>query len=302
MAIDKIFSNPLIQSLKSEWLSKANVQLSILRLDALHPEISGNKWYKLKENIKEARQQKKNTLLTFGGVWSNHLIATAAAAKLLGFSSIGVIRGYSENEEESETLKRCEAFGMKLLGSSREHYRRKYDPAFLENLQHQYPEAMIIPEGGNNDAGRSGAAEIAKWIPANVHYIVLSVGTGTTFEGIRSTVSQHINMIGFAPFKKVEEQEDSIRKFCSDVSAYSWKLFPDPVWFGFGKHDERLISFMNEFFNQFQIPLDIIYTAKMMYYLKQQIQANMFPSGSKILAIHSGGLQGNFSVRNLLDY
>lgn len=303
MDTESFFSEPVVQSIDTDWVSGSAVTLSVLRLDVIHPQISGNKWYKLKENIRLASDKHKTTLLTFGGRWSNHLLATAAAAKAFGFHSLGIIAGFDNKEAElTETLKSCKRFGMELSGISREAYRQRYNAAFLEDLQNKHTDSLIIPEGGNNDQGRAGAGAIANWIPSDITHIALPVGTGTTFSGIRNAIPQTAKMIGFAPFRKIDEQVENIQNYCPEIQKECWEIFSDDVWKGFGKYDGNLISFANDFYQQFEIPLDIVYTAKMMYYLKEKIQSHLFPSGSRVLAIHTGGLQGNFSVKNLLRY
>lgn len=304
MAIEtKWFKVPEVQELHADWIDEAGIKLKILRLDLIHPVVSGNKWFKLKRNIALAQQLGKSKLLTFGGIWSNHLVATAAAAQLLGLESIGLVRGFDEkNVMLTETLKHCLELGMQLKGISRERYRDRYLPEWIATLQHQYPFCFIIPEGGNNEQGREGAQEIAQWIPDSTTHVALTVGTGTTLSGIRKGLKKTTAIIGFAPFLKIDEQLNAISKTCGAGEAQNWKVFPDLVWGGFAKRDEKLILFMNDFFDSFGVPLDVIYTAKMMYYLKSKIERNQLPAGSEVLAVHSGGLQGNFPIRGLLHF
>lgn len=303
MDTNEIFSEPIVQSLEADWIADAGVTLSVLRLDTIHPVISGNKWFKLKENIQFALDRELKTLLTYGGAWSNHLVATAAAAREFGFHSVGVVGSYQHDDAtRTETLKRCEALGMELVGVSRVMYRQRYTAGFSTYFQNKYPDCLIIPEGGNNAAGIEGAGEIAEWLPDRSSHVVLSVGTGTTFSGIRNATSTKVKMLGFGPFKQLKEQQQNILTNCPDYAKNSWMLFPDRLWKGFGKFDAALLQFMNDFYQLFRIPLDVVYTAKMMYYLKEQIQAKAFRPGSAIVAIHTGGLQGNFSVKDQLCF
>lgn len=302
MAIEHHFKKPFVQRLEAEWLAKAGITLSLLRLDGMHPEISGNKWFKLKENLAKAQEMNRGILLTFGGVWSNHLVATAATAVNAAFQSIGFVRGFENDTELTPTLAHCQSFGMQLKGLSRSDYRKKDDPSFLKKLQAKFPDAWIIPEGGNNAEGRAGAAKLAAYVPADVSHVAVAMGTGTTFCGLRNNLDSQIKILGFAPFRKVEEQAAVIHRFCPNVSWDSMALLSDKKWKGFARWDIELIEFMNEFYESFQVPLDVVYTAKLMYYLKKKIEENFFAKGSHLLAIHSGGLQGNASVKELLSY
>lgn len=303
MVIEDGFQKPPVQPLSATWISERDITLSILRLDLIHPEISGNKWFKLKENIKEANRLQKSMLITFGGIWSNHLVATAATASILGLHNIGIVRGWDGRDENlTKTLKHCQRLGMDLIGISRKAYRERHSINYLNQLKVQFPNGFIIPEGGNNEAGKVGSGEIEKYIPKSVSHVSLAVGTGTTFAGIRKVLDQKIKMTGFAPFKKVADQKSIVQNYCPDIDEKSWEILPDKIWKGFGKRDSRLIAFMNDFYTEFKIPLDVVYTAKMMFYLQEMIVKNKFPKGSHILAIHSGGLQGNDSLIDLLNY
>lgn len=302
MVIEKRFEKPFVQQLQVGWLDKAGVKLSVLRLDRMHPEVSGNKWFKLKKNVEKAFELNKDTLLTFGGLWSNHLHATAAAASILGLRSVAFVRGLEINTIITPALERCKVLGMHLKGLSRTAYRQKEDIGFLKKLQEEFPSAWIIPEGGNNLEGRKGAGDLACYIPDEVTHVAMAVGTGTTFCGLRNKLNHKVRLLGFAPFRKTEEQYAAVNRYCPDVSNDCIALFPDEKWKGFARWDDDLIRFMNTFYETFQIPLDIVYTAKLMYYLKRKIEAGDFPKGSHLLAIHSGGLQGNVSVQGLLCY
>jgi len=302
MAIDDFGKNIVLQNLQADWLSGKNIRLDMLRLDLVDSVISGNKWYKLKENIRLAQIQNKTTLLTFGGQWSNHLVATAAAAQHFGLASIGLVSCSIRETEWTSTLKACQSYGMRLHRLSPDMYRKRYEQAFLEDCSKRYPEAFIIPEGGNNAAGIKGVKEIAKWFPPEVTHIALPVGTGTTLAGIRQAADKQITILGFCPFKKMEEQQATISCYCPEWSKNTWLLFADTKWKGFGRMDDALLEFMNRFYGQFGIPLDVVYTGKMMYYLQQLIQNSQLQEGSHVLAVHTGGLQGNASVARRLIY
>lgn len=303
MAINLDEKKVFLQDIEADWINHMGVKLQMLRLDKLHPYISGNKWYKLRENIKEAKRQNKSTLLTFGGVWSNHLVATAAAAEAIGMKAIGLVRqGYGKEQNETETIKFCRNHGMQVDYLNNNLYKEWKNFSFYTTLQGKYPDAFIVPEGGNNATGRRGVVEIAQMIPAEVSHVALAVGTGTTFAGLRLALDEKIKLLGFLPFKRVREQENELDELCANFEKDSRLLFPDIIWNGFGQFDNRLLSFMNYFYKEFETPLDVVYTSKMMYYLKSAIESRFFPTGSHILAIHTGGLQGNASVREYLDY
>lgn len=302
MVIEGFGKNIALQSIQAEWLTAYNVRMDILRLDLVDPVISGNKWFKLKENIRLAQIQNKTALLTFGGRWSNHLVATAAAARLFGLRSIGLVCSPDPEAEWTDTLQACRSYGMTLLKLSPDDYRKRHDPAFIETWSSCYPDAYIIPEGGNNAAGIEGVKDMTGFFPGGLTHIALPVGTGTTLAGLRIAVDKSIKLFGFCPFKKIKEQQACIAGHCKNYPDDSWTLFPDTEWKGFGKMNDTLLRFMNAFYEQFQIPLDVVYTGKMMYYLKQLIYTGQLPEGSHVLAIHTGGLQGNASVRQHLIY
>lgn len=300
MAID-FQANINIQTIEAAFLTAHKIELSILRLDQIHPVVSGNKWFKLKYNIEEALDKGFRSLLTFGGAYSNHLIATAAAAKAFGASSVGIVRGLHAENNLTETLHACINMGMQLHFISRTDYDQKEDPDFLDTIRKQFPEAYIIPEGGNNENGRRGTEEIAALIPAKYTHIALSIGTGATFSGIRNAIPGTVEMLGFTAMKGGGYLEESIKEALKN-SLPNWKLVTDYHFGGFAKYNSVLIDFMNDFYNKFQIPLDMVYTSKMMSGIFDLIDKGYFREGSKILCIHTGGLQGNQSIQHLLQY
>lgn len=272
-------------------------EVDLLRLDLLHPVISGNKWFKLKYNIEDALNKNYSTVLTFGGAYSNHLIATSAAAKELRLKSIGIVRGHHAKENYTATLQECAAMGMQLHFVSREEYKLKNDEQGLQQLAQRFPDAYIIPEGGNNKLGMKGAEEIAGYIPEDITYVAVSVGSGTTFTGLRDALPEKVRLLGFVPMKNGKYLADGIKS-----GKGNRELIDDYHFGGFGKWNDELLHFMNEFYRQYQVTLDVIYTGKMMYGLQQLLQQNYFPADAKILCIHTGGLQGNTSVKEQLCF
>lgn len=294
MAIDLDFDLQ-INNLESKLLLEKNIHLSILRLDNIHPVVSGNKWFKLKENIKLAKSNGKNAILTFGGAFSNHLVATAAACAQLNLKSIGIVRGFHAENSENPSLNLCRKLGMQMVFVSREEYRLKAESCYLKDLKKRYPDAWLVPEGGNNQAGREGIKEIANYIPEHIDIIAVPVGTGTTLVGLRNTLPNQMFIYGYANFKNGNYLQKEIENYIHRDKD-NWKLEYGFHFGGFAKHSPELLAFMHQFFQEFKIPLDFIYTGKMMFGLMKQIKNNEFPLGTRILAIHTGGLQGNEGI------
>ncbi|MCD6064461.1 MAG: 1-aminocyclopropane-carboxylate deaminase [Flavipsychrobacter sp.] len=293
-----IIPDPRIQPLEPEWYQPFVQEVSMLRLDEVHPVVSGNKWYKLKHNIKDATEEDYNTMLTFGGGYSNHLVATAAAAKAFGLGSIGIVRGVYDTL--TPTLQLCLEFGMQLEFVSQEEYKQKEDQAWLQQLSAKYGKVFIVPEGGANERGREGAAEITGFIPATYSHVCVSIGTGTTFEGICTALLSNQQILGYVPMKGGRYLQDEIGK--NVPPSDNWRLFDEWHFGGFGKVNSELITFMNGFYSINHIPLDMVYTAKMMYGVQAQIRNQFFPPGGRILCVHTGGLQGNTSIADRLIY
>lgn len=264
----------------------------MLRLDKL-PEIpSGNKFFKLKYNIKAAIEAKKTGLLTFGGAYSNHILATAQAAKANNLKSIGIIRG-EKPSILSPTLQDVVKLGMQLHFVSRTEYRQKKELAYLEKLQAKFPEFYIIPEGGTNNLAIKGTSEIRDLITFNFDYIASSIGTGGTIAGINNSVNDEQQVLGFSSLKgnfMIEEVNDLIDQF-TERKKYP-KIFTNYHCGGYAKVPDYLLEFIVDFYEKHKIPLEPIYTAKMMLGLFDLIEKDYFPENKTIVAIHTGGLQG----------
>ncbi|WP_165836387.1 1-aminocyclopropane-1-carboxylate deaminase/D-cysteine desulfhydrase [Taibaiella soli] len=283
-----------VQSLKS-WTGASVIRVDMLRLDLFDPVISGNKWYKLIYNLQAAKEQGFTTILTFGGPFSNHLVAAAAAAKKYGFRAIGIVRGMEP--QSTVTLKDCIAYGMQLHGVTREEYKLKNDSDYLSAVSKQFNQPFIIPEGGANEAGRKGSALIAEMISDEYTNICLSAGTGTTLAGIRSILPVHQHVIGFAPMKGGHYLEEEIKPFLSEEKHDTFHITDEWHFGGFGKITPALQSFMDSFFSETDIQLDRVYTGKMMFGLQEMIARGEFDRDAKILCIHTGGVQGNVTMR-----
>jgi 1-aminocyclopropane-1-carboxylate deaminase len=295
-------ANAVIQPIGADWYGQRVAEVDMLRLDLLHPVVSGNKWFKLKYNLANALATGYDTIVTFGGAYSNHLVATAAAASVSGFRSVGFVRGTNAAASPSPVLAHCRSLGMELQFISREEYAQKDQPDYIGSLSEKLGSFFLIPEGGANDAGRKGAEDIAGLIPPDYTHVCLAVGTGTTLIGLRSALPGSVELIGFVPMKQGAYLEDTIRQFLSPGNERNWQLTDSFHFGGFGKYDHDLVRFMNGFYQSHLIPLDIVYTSKMMFGLQQLIAQGFFPPQARILCIHSGGLTGNVSVKEQLVF
>jgi len=276
----------------------SKISLFIKRDDLLHPHISGNKFRKLKYNITTAQEQNQSRILTFGGAFSNHIVAVAAAGKQHGFQTIGVIRGEElvSQIDDNPSLKFAQDCGMHLEFVSRAHYRQKNTAEALEFWQKKYGPFYFLPEGGTNELAVKGCQEILTQADADFDYICCAVGTGGTISGIINSALPHQKIIGF-PALKGDFLPEDIRNF---TRSKNWKLCSDYHFGGYAKVTPELIQFLNDFYAQHHIPLDPIYTGKMVYGVLDLITKNYFKKGTKILLIHSGGLQGIRGINKIL--
>ncbi|MGL2995130.1 1-aminocyclopropane-1-carboxylate deaminase/D-cysteine desulfhydrase [Flavobacterium sp. TSSA_36] len=276
------------------------ITLEIKREDLLHPFVSGNKFRKLKYNVLQAKAENHSVLLTFGGAFSNHIAAVAYAGKEQGFETIGVIRGDELRDKISDnlTLSFAQECGMRFEFVTREAYRHKTDAAFIAQLQAQFGSFYLVPEGGTNDLAVKGCEEILTELDADFDFVCSAVGTGGTISGLINSALPHQKVLGF-PALKGDFLQDEIRKF---VTNKNWDLVTDYHFGGYGKVTDELIDWINKFFLQTQIPIDPIYTGKMAFGVVDLIHRNFFPPKSKILMIHTGGLQGiagmNIQLKN----
>jgi len=271
-------------------IENASISISIKREDLLHPIISGNKFRKLKYNLKEAIKQKKSKLLTFGGAFSNHILAVAAAGKEAGFETIGIIRGDELEDKvlENPTLFKAQKLGMKFKFVDREMYRNKNEIDFRRRLEFEFQDFYLLPEGGTNELAIQGCEEILTDLDNDFDFICCSVGTGGTISGIINCSKESQQVLGF-PALCGDFLKEDIRKF---ATKSNWNLIPDYDFGGYAKVSDELIRFMNDFYSKYNILLDPIYTGKMMFGVMDLIEKDFFPKNSRILVIHTGGLQG----------
>ena len=290
----------VIQPLNKFWYQKKVATMDMLRLDLLHPVVSGNKWFKLRLNMKHAVENGYKTVVTAGGGYSNHLIATAFTARRFGLASVGIVRG--KYDQLTPTLEACKAEGMELIFVSKEEYSGKDEPGWAKNFVTHFDEILFIPEGGANEWGRAGAALLNRFINDSYTHIAVAVGTGTTLIGLRNSIGMQQQIIGFVPMKGGDYLYKYVGAHLYEGKNKNWQLIDKYHFGGFGKWDKELPGFMNDFYKENKIPLDIVYTSKMMYGIHDMLMDNYFSVSDRVLCIHSGGLQGNVSVKGELVY
>lgn len=274
-----------------------NIRLFIKREDLVHPEISGNKYWKLFHNVNHylAQNPQNPLLISFGGAYSNHIAALSALGKINHIKTISIIRG-NELEyrwHDNPTLKLASKNGMEFRFVTREDYRNK--ELISKNLQDEFPEALIIPEGGTNLSAVEGVKYMLNSDTQEFDYLCTAVGTGGTVAGISKFLQPHQKVIGF---KVVDDQ--SLQSKISELSGKENFELIDAHFGGYGKISDENIRFINKFTKQFDVQLEPVYTGKMMQKLFELIEAGYFPEGSKILAFHTGGLQGIAGANEML--
>lgn len=286
------------QTVQLPMLDQKQVSLVLKREDLLHPLISGNKYRKLKYNLLEAAKEGRKTILTFGGAFSNHIAATAFAAAEKGFKSIGVIRGdeLRQTWQHNPTLKKAHENGMVFKFVNRETYRGKDQISFLQHLKKEFGDFYLVPEGGTNQLAIRGCEEILNQEDHTFNIICTCVGTGGTVSGLINSSFEHQEVLGFSALKG-DFLRSEIQK---NAKNQRWKLITDYHFGGYGKITQELVQFINDFKQQTQIPLDPIYTGKMMFGLLDMVKHDTFVKGTKILAIHTGGLQGIHGMNSVL--
>lgn len=272
----------------------------MLRLDNIHPVISGNKIFKLHYFLDDVIN---NTIITFGGAYSNHLVATANACKQSGIRCIGIVRG-EKPAALSHTLRNCIEYGMQLSFISREEYDKKDTVEFTNRLVNTYGECTIIPEGGFAPLGAMGASCIWDYIDDDVTHICCAVGTATTIAGLLMKAKPHQKIIAVPVLKGFNDIEERIMFLTGGVFNKDQLHIEAGYHFGgYAKKNDTLIDFMNKLYNTHQLPTDFVYTGKMMYAVMEKLEHDFFEEGSKICCVHTGGLQGNESLqKNTLTF
>lgn len=283
-----------LQRLTSAEIEKAGVQLFIKRDDLIHPIVSGNKWRKLKYNLLEAQVRGHGAILTFGGAYSNHLYATAAAGNALGLKTIGIVRGLELEGKENATLQFCRERGMQLHFVTREEYRQRHSEEYLDHIAARFGKPYLIPEGGTTELALKGVAEmvfeIKDQLGAMPDFIATAAGTGGTAAGI---LSAGANALAFSALKGGDFLSEDIQQLLNGCEQPgNLTLLTDYHFGGYAKWNNELLIFMEDFRAGFDIQLEQVYTAKMFYGLFDLIQKGYFKAGTTIVAVHTGGLQG----------
>ena len=289
------FDNITVDEISPVPRYKKDITLSVLRLDKIHPVISGNKWFKLKYYIADALALGKQTIATFGGAWSNHIVATAAACNENNIGSIGIIRG-EEPSSLSPTLLIAQSLGMKLYFTTRTDYKEKNIPYALNNSAN---DIYFINEGGYGIKGAEGAATITGLFSGKQYtHICCAAGTGTMMAGLIKSSAALQEVIGISVLKNNHAQETEIMNLlAADERLKKFHIKHEYHFGGYAKYTQDLIDFMNDFYKTTNVPSDFVYTGKLFYAVNDLIRTNFFPSDSRILMIHSGGLQGNQSLK-----
>lgn len=286
----------VVQPLLLPEFAAAGIRADILRLDLIHPVISGNKWFKLKYHLKAAMDAGYKGLLTFGGAWSNHLVATAGAAAAASLTAVGVVRGEIP-AVLSPALQDAADSGMQLVFVSRNEYA---DEATLRrSMQERFPQHYLVPQGGQSGAGVQGAGEILSLVqePQQYTHIACAAGTGTMMAGLAVASNPQQQVLGISSLKLGNTEYNSLETMLQAWAPYpNYRLFYQFHFGGYARKTTLLTDFMNRVWQQTGIPTDIVYTSKLLYGISALAIENFFPTQSRLLLIHSGGLQGNRSL------
>ncbi|WP_247234577.1 1-aminocyclopropane-1-carboxylate deaminase/D-cysteine desulfhydrase [Telluribacter sp. SYSU D00476] len=292
-----------MQELHDEVVRKAGVRLLIKRDDLIHPVVSGNKWRKLKYNLVRARELGYNTLVTFGGAYSNHLFALAAAGSVADFSTIGIVRGDELTPQSSPTLQYCQEQGMQLHFVSREEYRHKDEGALVASLLGQHRNIFVVPEGGSNELALPGVREMVQEVEAQLigqpDYFAVAAGTGGTTAGILSALAP---VLAFSALKGGGFLREEINTLVGkEALTAHLQLITNYHFGGYARYTSELLDFIRGFEQQHQIPLEQVYTGKMLFGLYDLMRKGYFTPGSTLVAVHTGGLQGRLASLNQVD-
>ena len=290
-------TNIFLQKISDDLFDQKQVSLSVLRLDTLHNVVCGNKLYKLQFFLQNALQQASAGIVTFGGPYSNHLVAAAFACREAGLKSVGIVRG-ERPEKLSHTLTACLEYGMQLKFISRQDYDKKENPEFLQLLQSTFKNRQLVPEGGYHPMGAAGAALIMNLVPNDTSHICCAIGTATTVAGLLLGLKNNQQIISVPVLKNMNDLEQRIAFLTNrSFTPQQFKIMPDYHFGGYAKKTTELINFMNALYQKHQLPTDFVYTGKMMFAIIDLIKKDFFPVGSQLVCIHTGGLQGNGSLQ-----
>ncbi len=291
----------MIQTLKDRLFAENNITASALRLDLIHPEVSGNKWFKLKYHLAEALSQNKTGMVSFGGAYSNHLVAMAFVCHANGFKATAIIRG-DDVQMSNPSIRQMRAYGMELVFVRRDAYRDK--DKLISAYLSGHPDYYYVPEGGQSTLGIRGASEIMQPEYSKYTHVICAVGTGTTIAGLINHSLPHQCVTGICSLKVSDKNENALLGFLDDNTSHNnYSIRFDYHFGGYAKKNDELIRFMNELYGNEHIPTDFVYTGKLFYAVYDLVRKDYFTHGSNLLIVHSGGLQGNRSLPGgLLDF
>ncbi|WP_448519218.1 1-aminocyclopropane-1-carboxylate deaminase/D-cysteine desulfhydrase [Rhodoflexus sp.] len=282
-----------------QWLPDSlsdNCEVAVLRLDLMHPHIQGNKWFKLKYNLEQARAAGKTTLLTFGGAYSNHLRATAAAGRYFGFRTIGYVRG-EPTEPLNPALQFMQQMGMELRYLNRSDYRSIHQQQDMRSwLRAHFPnenfdDCYILPEGGTNPLAVQGCADIWAYVPQHFDYVLCACGTGSTLAGL-AMGSPNVKALGISVLKGnfLTDAVGQLLAAADKSHLNNWKVVEGYHFGGYARANPELTDFVNYFISQYQIPIEPVYTGKLFYAVADLLQKKYFADSSKVLVLHTGGV------------
>ena len=287
----------LNQQIFSELYLNNEIEVFIKRLDLIDPFISGNKLFKLKHNVDRALLEKKSMLITFGGAFSNHILATAAYAKKKNIDCLAIVRG-EEYFELNPLLTLAKEYGMNFCFVSRKEYAKRNDNNYLSELIRKYKKAFIVPEGGNNKLGVLGAEEILEKQDKSFDYIICPIGTGATLSGIVNSSNRSQKVIGI---NCINDTKDINKNISLKTNKNNWEIINEFNFGGFAKFDNLLTEYLKKFKLNYKITLDLNYTTKMFFGFEKLIERRYFQRKSKVLLIHTGGTYGNLGFNYLYD-
>ena len=275
--------------------SPHSINLWIKREDLIHPQLSGNKWHKLRFNLQHAKESGLNGVISFGGAFSNHLHALAWAGQQQGLKTVGVVRG-ELTEPLNPTLADCKRWGMSLIPVSREEYRRRADQVIINRLRASFPDHLLLPEGGANDFAIQGcqqwALEIQQQLP-NIDYLCVASGTGATLAGLIAGLPPKVKVLGFPVLKGDSELASRLENWLAPYSNHArWRIIENYHFGGYAKVTQELVQFIDAWQAKTRIPIEPIYTGKLLYGVMKLLEADYFPADSNVVVVHSGGMQG----------
>ena len=290
-------NSKLNQQIFSDLYLNNEIEVFVKRLDLIDPLISGNKLFKLKYNVDRALLEKKNMLITFGGAFSNHILATAAYAKKKNIDCLAIVRG-EEYSELNPLLALAKEYGMNFCFVSRKEYAKRNDNNYISELIRKYKKAFIVPEGGNNKLGVLGAEEILETQDMSFDYIICPIGTGATLSGIVNSSNRSQKVIGI---NCINDTKDINKNISQKTNKNNWEIINEFNFGGFAKFDNLLTEYLKKFKLNYKITLDLNYTTKMFFGFEKLVERRYFHRKSKVLLIHTGGTYGNLGFNYLYD-